>query len=263
MSDRAPGLLLHNEEEEDQVVEQGAVTLILRGGEQIIIQDAQQVGNLIQRSRYFAALLQSGMSETLTRTIPLGHLDPRAIRCFCDFLETNNVATWDNFDSWENDGFWIEEAFDYLQVCDKNDQQQQKGSSSSNNNNNEELTLSAIRILRNPDSIQEECLARGWIDETGAVCSLPMGKKKGAWRFWVCYLLCLKILPLAQERIDQLEFTDKLNSVEGADGPVVLRRELVGYNLIEREGDGSAYWRPPYTVAMVRIWLKGMPRSVV
>lgn len=231
---------------EDRPVED-TVTLVLQDGRTLSC-DATR---LKKKSRYFAALLASGMSESRPRTIQLDHLDTRAVLCFVEFLETNEISLWQGFNWQGDDGAGLEQTFDYLQFYDN-----EKGT--------EESTLQAIQILHNPASIEEECISQGWIHETtGSIQSLPEGKKKRAWRFWVCYCLCLAILPETNNRIDQLEFTEKLSQVKGAGGPVALRRELVEYDLIEREGDGSAYWRPNYTVAMMRRWLKGMPRRVI
>lgn len=44
---------------------------------------------------------------------------------------------------------------------------------------------------------------------------------------------------------------------------VSLRRELIEYGLLQREGDGSAYWRPLYTISQLQQWIKGLPRKVV
>ena len=231
---------------EHQPVED-TVTLVLRNGRQLPC-DATR---LKKKSRYFAALLASGMSESRSRTIQLDHLDARAVLCFVEFLDTNEISLWQGFNWQGDDGAGLEQTFDYLQFCD-------------NEKETEESTLQAIQILHNPTSIEEECISQGWIHETTrSIQSLPEGKKKRVWRFWVCYCLCLAILPETNTRIDQLGFTEKLSQVTGAGGPVALRRELVEYHLIEREGDGSAYWRPNYTVKMMRRWLKGMPRRVI
>jgi hypothetical protein len=237
-----------NMSEEQPMEEEDIITLLLKDGEEVRCSAAR----LSKHSRYFQALLSSGMTETQTKTIRLLQLDPRAVRCFLRFTEDQELEVWDGSINWESeDGARIEEAFDYLQVNDDSDQ-------------SDDLTLSAIQIFREVSTIRKECLAQGWMDqETNAICALPEGKKKRAWRLWVCYLLCLNILPMAKERIDQQDFTQKLKDVEGAGGPVALRRELVEYELIQREGDGSAYWRPNYTIAMARRWLKGMPRKIV
>ena len=170
------------------------------------------------------------------------------------------------YGSWQTeDGESIDQVFDYLQVCEDNDHSTKEVTKKDNHQEEDEWTLSAIRILRNPyHYLREDCIVEGWIDgSSGTILSLPVGKKKRSWRFWVCYLLCLNVFPQPNVRIDQLQFTEKLGGVDHAGGPVALRRELVEYGLIQREGDGSAYWRPPYTVQMVRQWLKGMPRKII
>jgi hypothetical protein len=236
--------------EEQPMEEEDIITLLLKDGEEVQCSAAR----LSKHSRYFQALLSSGMTETQTKTIRLLQLDPQAVHCFLRFTKDQQLEAWDGFINWESeDGARIEEAFDYLQVNDDD-----------SDDPSDNLTLSAIQIFREVSTIRRQCRAQGWIyQESEAVCALPEGKKKRAWRFWVCYLLCLDILPIANERIDQQEFTQKLKGVEGAGGPVVLRRELVEYELIQREGDGSAYWRPNYTITMARRWLKGMPRKIV
>jgi hypothetical protein len=64
--------------------------------------------------------------------------------------------------------------------------------------------------------------------------------------------------------MDQITLTQRLEGIRGSEGgAVALRRELIEYGLLQRQGDGSVYWRPPYTVQQIRTWIQGMPRKII
>lgn len=245
---------------------------------------------LIQASRYFCVMLDGGVSgngccfaESLSRRIELQHLDHQAVHAILDYLHdaaatSSNTPTefklWPNFLGWETeDSAALVQALDYLQI--------EEYCSGDNNNacNHEKLldcTIQAVHILHDPSIVRQECIAQRWIDVVRTTRSsstntattfyfrqIPVGKKKRSWRFWVCYFLCLDVMPQQGERMDQMSFTDRLENIEGSGGAVALRRELIEYGLMEREGDGSAYWRPPYTISLLRDRIKGLPRRVM
>jgi hypothetical protein len=202
---------------------------------------------IARKSLYVSTLLDSGMVEARSKRVDLTHLDPRAVEIILRFLHDPDSE----FDSllerqWEAEEVdFLAEAFDYLQV---------EGSDGLR-----EMLLS-LRAIRS------QCIRQGWVDKDNPnVFSFPSARKKRYWRFWVCFLLCRNILPVADSPVEQGAFTATLQVFGGdsGDGTITLRRELVDYGLIAREGDGSAYWRPKYTASMMSKWLVGIPRSIV
>jgi hypothetical protein len=200
-----------------------------------------------RNSLYVAALLDSGMVEARSKRIDLTRLDPRAAETILRFLQ-DRESEFDSLmgRSWEFEEInMIAEAFDYLQV---------KGSDG------------LKYILLSLREIRSECIRKRYVDkETWSVLSIPCGRKKRYWRFWVCFLFCRNILPVAESPVEQGAFTAMLQAFggDGGGGAITLRRELVEYGLIAREGGGSAYWRPKYTARMISQWLVGIPRSIV
>eukprot|EP00978_Attheya_sp_CCMP212_P014482 scaffold36944_cov49-Attheya_sp.AAC.6 len=202
---------------------------------------------LRKKSGYFAALFESGgFVESRSRRIQLRHLDPRAVQAMFEerLWEDFNVKNPTDTDA-------LYEAMDYLQMefC-------------RTNNRSVHDTIRAMHILHDPDEmIRSECIAQRWAaPETGEIMRLPTTKKKRAWRFWVCYLLAMDIFPQEERPMDQPTLTQMLIPFGDA---VTLRRELIEYGLIQREGDGSAYWRPVYTIEMVLKWMHGQQRTVI
>jgi hypothetical protein len=206
---------------------------------------------LQKQSPFFDALLSSGMKETSTKRIELMHLPAPAVEWAIRILERSGSIEeqlpWPGFE-WERDGISLLHVLDYFQMMDKHD---------------DKATLSSIRILYQPQIIEEELVNQGYVTPEGNVVALPVGKKKRSWRFWTCFVLCRRLLPTENQQVDQVTFTATLSQACLGEDPIALRRELVEYGLISREGDGSAYWRPTYTVPMVRQWLAGMPRLVI
>lgn len=119
--------------------------------------------------------------------------------------------------------------------------------------------------LGNLMAMQNECLKQGYIMmEPQRVVSLPTGKKKRVARFWVCCFLCLELFPDVGTPMDQQELTERLAQfTEGMAEAVELRREFIEAGLLEREGDGSAYWRPIYSANMLEKWTRGGARRVI
>jgi hypothetical protein len=230
------------------------VTILFHNGDEI----KMQACILRQNSAYFGALLDSPYwAESASRRFELFHLDPRAARAILTSLDDENETTrksmtlWEGFD-WANQEHVasLVEVVDYLQITST------RGGDD----------LQAIRILNCPDIIRSECAAQGGLVDprTGEIQQIPVGKKKRYWRFWVCFLLCLDIMPEEGVRMDQSRFTERLGPVGAlCGGAVALRRDLIEYGLIQREGDGSAYWRPAYTAIMLRSWIKGIERKVI
>jgi hypothetical protein len=228
------------------------VTLLFNNGEEINM----QASILRNNSGYFAALLDSGLAESRSRRIELFHLDPQAATAILKSLEDKNDTTemtlWEGFD-WVNERHVasLVQVMDYLQIT--------RGGMDDMN-----LAFRTIRILSDPDIIRSECAAQGLVDIETGILQIPVGKKKRFWRFWVCFLLCLDVMPDEGVRMDQSTFTEKLGPVgESCGGAVALRRDLIEYGLVQREGDGSAYWRPVYTATMLRSWIKGVDRRVI
>jgi hypothetical protein len=216
---------------------------------------------LRQHSAYFCALLDSGLAESRSRRIELLHLDPRAVRAILfslDIETTHKMTLWEGF-NWANHEqvASLVQVVDYLQITGT--RQGGDGDGVMDGGGEYCIDLQVIRILNCPDIIRSECAAVGLVDsETGGIHKIPVGKKKKYWRFWVCFLLCLDIMPDEGVLMDQSTFTERLGPVgESCGGAVALRRDLIEYGLIEREGDGSAYWRPVYTATMLRSWIKG------
>jgi hypothetical protein len=214
-------------------------------------------------SAYFCALLDSGLAESRSRRIELLHLDVRAVRAILfslDIETTQKMTLWEGFD-WANreQVASLAQVVDYLQITGTR-QGGDGGSGGIMEGRGEYcIDLQIIRILNSPDIIRSECAAVGLVDsETGEIHKIPVGKKKKYWRFWVCFLLCLDIMPEEGVLMDQSTFTERLGPVgESCGGAVALRRDLIEYGLVEREGDGSAYWRPVYTANMLRSWING------
>jgi hypothetical protein len=134
----------------------------------------------------------------------------------------------------------LDEAADYLQI----------------HNEQLDVTLQALHIV-------QDCVEQGWVSFTKPrhVLQLPISKKNRAWRLWVCYVLCLELLPHPETHVDQPTFTQMLQKITG--DAVALRRELIEYGLVLREGDGSSYWRPHYSVSRLQEWIAGIPRRVI
>lgn len=242
----------------DAVVDddENIVTLLFHNGDEIKIAACI----LRQHSAYFCALLDSGLAESRSLRIELLHLDHRAVRAILfslDIETTHKMTLWEGFD-WANQEHVasLVQVVDYLQITGTRG----GGDGIMDGGGGEYCTdLQVIRILNCPDLIRSECAAVGLVDpETGEIQKIPVGKKKKIWRFWICFLLCLDIMPDDGVRMDQSIFTERLGPVgESCGGAVALRRDLIEYGLIEREGDGSAYWRPVYTATMLRSWIKG------
>jgi hypothetical protein len=236
--------------------DENIVTLLFHNGDEI----KMPACILRQNSAFFCALLDSGLAESRSHRIELLHLDPRAVRAILFSLDddgdetTTKLTLWEGFD-WANQEHVasLVQVVDYLQITPRG------GNGMDNNGGGLNIDLQAIRILNCPDIIRLECAAQGLVDsETGEIHKIPVGKKQRFWRFWVCFLLCLDIMPDEGVRMDQSTFTERLNRVgESCGGAVALRRDLIEYKLIQREGDGSAYWRPAYTANMLRSWIKG------
>jgi hypothetical protein len=186
---------------------------------------------------------------------------------------------WPNFLGWETeDSAALVQALDYLQIeeCHRSSTDYTNGACKNHDGELLECTIQAIHILHDPSIVRQEYIEQGWIvvrtlssSSSNAAAThyyfhqIPVGKKKRSWRFWVCYFLCLDIMPQQGERMDQMSFTSRLENINGSGGAVALRRELIEYGLMEREGDGSAYWRPPYTISLLRDRIKGLPRRVM
>lgn len=133
---------------------------------------------LSENSAYFAGLLGGAFAEALSRRVELLHLDPDAVKSVVAYLQNG-------FADRKHDAIVLEQNLDYLQI--------------------EPLTISqAISILNDPLSVRHECIKQGYI--VGSKYHLPVGKKKRSWRFWVCYLLSLDILPNdagSEQRMDR------------------------------------------------------------
>jgi hypothetical protein len=229
--------------------EDDQVTIVLQNGSHVTC----AVSVLRQHSGYFDALYESGLAESAATEIQLLHLDSPATTAILNHMHdtiNQQLGFWNDFD-WNNeqDVASLVQVADYLQI---------QGSDLS------DPFYRSIAILSNPDIVRSECAAKGLLAETGQVLQIPIGKKKRAWRFWVCFLLCLDLMPEEGVRMDQAAFTEILGPVGAScGGAVSLRRELVEYGLVQREGDGSAYWRPAYTVSMLRGWIQGRQRNVI
>ena len=231
-----------------------SVTLRLRDGSEISCSL-----NLLRRSSaYFAAIFEGDYVESRSGRIQLSHLEPRAVKTILCYLQ-NEDSDRDVLHFWVGHGLFgsidteaLEEALDYLQIGGRN-------------TSTASQTVQVIHLLNDPNLIRSECEKQGWISaDTGEVLSIPFGRKKRFWRHWVCFLLCIQIMAKENERVDQETFTARLGDLgEGSGGSVALRRELIEHGLIEREGDGSAYWRPPFTIKKIRSWITGMPRRVI
>jgi hypothetical protein len=239
--------------------DENIVTLLFHNGEEIQIAACI----LRQHSAYFCALLDSGLAESRSRRIELLHLDPRAVRAILfslDIETTEKMTLWEGFD-WANQEHVasLVQVVDYLQITGTHDRGGDGGDGIMDGGGEYCIDLQVIRILNCPDMIRSECAAVGLVDpETWGIHKIPVGKKKKFWRFWVCFLLCLEIMPDEGVLMEQSTFTERLGPVgESCGGAVALRRDLIEYGLIEREGDGSAYWRPVYTATMLRRWIKG------
>jgi hypothetical protein len=235
--------------------DENIVTLLFHNGDEIKIAACI----LRRHSAYFCALLDSGLAESRSLRIELFHLDYRAVRAILfslDIETTQKMRVWEGFD-WANQEHVasLVQVVDYLQITGT-----RQGGAAIMDGGGEYCTdLQVIRILNCPDIIRSECAAVGLVDsETGGIHKIPVGKKQKIWRFWVCYLLCQDIMPVEDIHMDQSTFTERLGPVgESCGGAVALRRDLIEYGLIEREGDGSSYWRPVYTATMLRRWIKG------
>jgi hypothetical protein len=151
------------------------------------------------------------------------------------------------FRHWHTDDVrLVVEAFDYLQVAES------------------DAIVQALQLLRGPGGVRSECVRQGWFDEEKwRVISMPSNRKTRHWRFWVCFLLSLQLMPEPCKTQDQVTFTESLKPSGSDDDAITLRRELVEYSLISRAGDGSEYWRPLYTSMMMSRWIDGMPRPIV
>jgi hypothetical protein len=238
--------------------DENIVTLLFHNGDEFQI----AAGILRQHSAYFCALLDSGLAESRSLRIELLHLDARAVRAILfslDIKTTRKMTLWEGFD-WANREHVASliQVVDYLQITGTwvgNG----GGDGIMDGGGEYCIDLQVIRVLNCPDIIRSECVAVGLVRrETGEIRKVPVGKKNKFRRFWVCFLLCMDIMPDEGALMDQSTFTERLGPVgESCGGAVALRRDLIEYGLIEREGDGSAYWRPVYTATMLRRWIKG------
>jgi hypothetical protein len=187
-------------------------------------------------SGYFNALLDGCFAESRSRCVELLSLDKAAVQTLIDFAYDTNSVDWDAVE----DLSLLDEAADYLQI----------------HNEQLDVTLQALHIV-------QDCVEQGWVSFTKPrhVLQLPISKKNRAWRLWVCYVLCLELLPHPETHVDQPTFTQMLQKITG--DAVALRRELIEYGLVLREGDGSSYWRPHYSVSRLQEWIAGIPRRVI
>jgi hypothetical protein len=206
---------------------------------------------LAVKSSYLSALLGSGMKEAQARRVDLTRLDPRAVRAVFRYLQ-DPAAAFDSmlrscFRHWHPDDVrLVVEAFDYLQVAEN------------------DAIVQALQLLRGRGGVRSECVRQGWFDEEKwRVISMPSNRKTRRWRFWVCLLLSLQLMPEPCTPQDQVAFTESLKTNGSNEDAITLRRELVEYGLISRAGDGSEYWRPLYTSRMMSRWIDGMPRPIV
>lgn len=206
---------------------------------------------LAMKSCFLSALLESGMKEAKAKRVDLTPLDPRAVRAVLRHLEDPGAAfdalLWSCYRDWQADDVrLIAEAFDYLQVVES------------------DAIVQALQVLHGPGGVRSECVRQGWFDEENwIVLVIPSTRKTRHWRFWVCFLLCLQLMPDAGRPNGQVAFTEMLKPYAADEDAITLRRELVEYGLISRVGDGSEYWRPVYTSRMMAQWIDGMPRPVV
>ena len=215
----------------------------------LVLQDGQEIECtteiLRQKSAYFNALFNSGaFAEALEGRIELSHVDPDAMALLLSYLDPiRHPFAWSQFGDQENRTLLVShlhEAMDYLQV---------KG---------RDVFLRSLQIFCKPELIQKECCEQGYVTEAGRVVEFPEGKKKRSWRFWIAHVLVLQLFSEPNVRMDQATLTDKLLHLDipGSGGPVSLRRELIEFKLLQREPDGSAYWRPEYTLDMVQDWVR-------
>ena len=230
----------------DTDAEQG-VTLVLSDKSEV----SCSTKLLRQSSAYFAAILDGNFAESQSRRIELFQLDLEAVKAILEILQNQDT---DVLEIWEAeflsvDTQLLEEALDYLQIG-------QLGNSPKTTS-----IVEVVRILNLSSSFYGECEKNGWINSSGGCTRLPEGKKRRKWRFWVLLLLCIDIMEVVGDRVDQATFTKRLGNLgDGNGGAVALRRELIEYGLIEREDDGSAYWRPAYTIQKMRSWTGEIPR---
>jgi hypothetical protein len=228
----------------EKVNEQQLTTLVLQDGQEI--ECTTEI--LRQKSAYFNALFNSGaFAEALEGRIELSHVDPDAMSLLLSYLDPirHPFVDWSQFgdDNQEHSTVLmshLHEAMDYLQVKGRDE------------------FLRSLQIFCKPELIEKECCAQGYVTEAGQVIEFPEGKKKRSWRFWIAHVLVLQLFPEPNVRMDQATLTDKLlhMDIPGSGGPVSLRRELIEFKLLQREPDGSAYWRPEYTLDMVQDWVR-------
>lgn len=175
------------------------------------------------------ALLSSGMLESQSRQVRL-KFDAMALQCIVQYLEATHQTYLE--DTLKHASVEVLNIMDYLQV-----------------NDNHAAVIQALHIFLELSKDDRD------------LSMLPSGRKKRYERFWACWLLCFQFF-LPEKRMDQRAVTEQLQQIKD-ENAVTLRRELVEYGFLRRQGDGSEYWRPIYTVALMEKWLEGVPRRIV
>jgi hypothetical protein len=214
---------------------------------------------LISVSIYFARMFsRDDFKESVSNVVNLSHLSSEALKFvldaaitqgnssvqFCkniiDKIESsiiNKAGEYISNHEWEDDYTTILQVVDYLQITGVTDTDLNR-------------IYQAVEIYKSPEVLREEFKKQDWVSHDSPFCiiSIPNSKKKREWRFWVLYVLCLDMMPI--ENI-HLEPTIIVQALVPFGDAIAIRRELVEYGLMEREGDGSAYWRPPYTISLI------------
>jgi hypothetical protein len=212
--------------------------------------------DLMHVSEYFASMFsRNDFEESISNQVNFAHLNQEAIHfvldslitygntstIFCskliDRMESKRSLNYECINKWEDDYTTILHVADYLQV---------NGVSGKDF----DLINQTVEVLKHPEIVREECKKQGWAssDSPFRITCIPHNKKKREWRFWVFYVLCIDMMPIANERVEPSVIAQTLIPLGDA---IAIRRELVEYGLIQREGDGSAYWRPSYTLPLI------------
>jgi hypothetical protein len=269
------------------------ITLILSEDTQLVCLKSW----LMQHFDYFQTLFHGAYSDSDATVLHLTCLDARVVRTLLEeypkMRHDEMLNLWKHCDDDAATESLIQ-ALDYLQMklpaitlqADKL------------------LYLGYMGGLRRDCQQQGYCLLDD-DNHHYTVIRLPTGKKKRTLRFWVCVLLCLEIFPAAtvtseerptttnakrvddddtyhkkttttsaattmthktKMRLTQPELMDRLQTPAGGPAAAIdLRRELIEAGLLEREADGSAYWRPVYTARRMEQWVRkgGANRKVV
>jgi hypothetical protein len=213
-----------------------SIKIILKGGTEI------WAGmNLLRSfSGYFSAMFSGFFAESRSRCVRLLNLDKKAVQALINFAYDTYSADPNSADcdadsiKWEtkDDLYCIGETATYLQI----------------HNEQLDITLQAAHMVR-------YCFDRGWVSEYKPrfLLKFPLSQKE---RYWVCYVVCIDLLPHPETHIDRPTFTEMLLEITyDADS---LLGVLIHFGLVLSEKDGSSYWRPLYSPSMLHARMPGI-----